>query len=301
VTGHYVLGLEVVLASGQIARFGGKTVKNVTGYQLHQLFVGSEGTLGVVTEVTLRLIPKPRARRTALAAFADLDDAGNAVGAVLKAGVIPCAVELMDRFCITAVVRALGVDLPDAAALLLIEVDGNHDGALDQDIQTVGAAAQSHGAVLVRTARDEAEANELWVARKSINDTVSQLRPHRLSEDISVPRTAIPNMLRSAERISAEFGIPIPIYGHAGDGNLHPVLLFDHDDSDERRRTFAAGAALFRAAIDLGGTLSGEHGIGILKKPFLPWALDGPAIQAMQAVKQSLDPRGVYNPGKIFP
>lgn len=301
VTGHYILGLEVVLADGKVARLGGRTVKNVTGYQLHQLFVGSEGTLGVITEVVLRLIPRPRLRRTALAAFADLDDAGRAVTALLHAGVLPCAVELMDRFCLRAVREALGVDLPDAAALLLIEVDGNHAGALAADLEAVAAAAQQAAATLVRLAADDAEAEECWIARKSVNDTVSKLRPHRLSEDVSVPRTAIPAMLRRAEAISQEHGIPIPVYGHAGDGNLHPVLLFDRDDPAERARTYAAGAALFRAALDLGGTLSGEHGVGLLKKPFLPLAVDGPALAAMRRVKAALDPAGRLNPDKVFP
>jgi glycolate oxidase len=301
VTGHYVLGLEVVLAGGQVARLGGRTVKNVTGYQLHQLFVGSEGTLGVITEVTLRLIPRPRLRRTALAAFADLDDAGRAVGAILHAGVLPCAVELLDGFCIRAVRDALGVDLPDAAALLLVEVDGNHAAALDADIAAVADAARQAAATLVRRARSEAEAEECWAARKAVNETVSKLRPHRLSEDVSVPRTAIPAMLRRAEAISREHGIPIPVYGHAGDGNLHPVLLFDRNDREERARTEAAGADLFRAALALGGTLSGEHGIGLLKRPFLPLAVDGPALAAMRTIKAALDPADGLNRGKIFP
>lgn len=301
VTGHYVLGMEVVLADGRVARLGGRTVKNVTGYQMHQLFVGSEGTLGVITEVTLRLIPKPRERRTALAAFADLDDAGRAVTAILHAGVLPCAVELMDRFCIRAVRDALGIDLPDAAALLLIEVDGNHGGALDADARTVAHAARRADAIMVRAAGSDGEAEEFWRARKSVNDTVSKLRPHRLSEDVSVPRTAIPALLRRAERLGDEFGIPVPVYGHAGDGNLHPVFLFDNDDASERRRTMDAGAALFRAAVDLGGTLSGEHGIGLLKKPYVRWAVDAPALDAMRAIKAGLDPDDRLNPGKLFP
>lgn len=301
VTGHYVLGLEVVLADGQVARLGGRTVKNVTGYQLHQLFVGSEGTLGVITEVTVRLIPKPRERRTALVAFADLDDAGRAVTAILHAGVLPSAVELMDRFCIRAVRDALGIDLPDAAALLLIEVDGNHAGALDADVQAVADAGTRAEAIMVRTAASDEAAEELWRARKSVNDTVSKLRPHRLSEDVSVPRTAIPALLRRAETIGEEFGIPVPVYGHAGDGNLHPVFLFDNDDPSERRRTMDAGAALFRAAVDLGGTLSGEHGIGVLKRPYLPWAVDAHALRAMRAIKAGLDPEGRLNPGKLVP
>ena len=301
VTGDYVLALEVVLANGQVLRTGNKCLKNVTGYDLVHLFVGSEGTLGVVTEVTVRLIPKPRAVRTALAIFPDLADASTCVNSILLAGVLPATLEILDETAVNCVEEYmhLGLDCT-AEAMLIIETDGDPQSA-DRDIETAAQVCRQQGAREVKVARDKAESDQLWRARRSVSPSLGRARPNKLGEDIVVPRSAIPDMVIRIKQIALKHDLAIVIFGHAGDGNLHPNILFDRRDKAELARVEAAVADLFSAAVELGGTLTGEHGIGVLKRPYLEMALGPLAVEVMRSVKNALDPQGILNPGKVLP
>ncbi|MBI5879340.1 MAG: FAD-binding protein [Chloroflexi bacterium] len=300
-TKDYVLGLEVVLANGDVLRTGGRAMKNVTGYNLTQLFVGSEGTLGVVTEITLRLLPKPLAKATVLAIYNSLDAACQTVGNILGASVVPVTTELMDNVVIKAVEDAFHLGLPtDAGALLLIEVDGDPQTVPLQQ-RTVAEICAESGAREVRIAKDAAEANALWQARRDIYAAIMRLKPNTLPEDICVPRSKIPEMARRVSEVREKYGLAMPMWGHVGDGNLHPSIMCDRRDADEMRRVHAALSEIFAAAIELGGTLTGEHGIGVLKKEYLPTDLSATAIAQMKAIKQLFDPNGILNPGKLFP
>ncbi len=300
VTKDYVLGLEVALASGEVVRLGGKQVKNVTGYNLVQLFVGSEGTLGVITEVILRLLPKPAAKKTMLAIFDRLDDAADTVAAIMAGGVLPTTLEIMDKTSINCVEDYLKLGLRrDAEAFLLIEVDGTA-AAVEAEAGVIAGICQERRVGSFQMARDQKEADTLWRARRAVSPAISQVRRAKIGEDISVPRSAIPAMVREIQRISREQDLPIAIFGHAGDGNLHPNILADRRDPVEMVRVEHAIAAIFEASVRLGGTLSGEHGIGLSKQPFLHMALSPQAVALMQSVKRAVDPKGILNPGKIF-
>ena len=302
VTKDYVLGLRVVLPDGRLLRCGGKLIKNVTGYQLAQLFVGSEGTLGIVTEITLRLIPRPRQVATAAALFGSLDDASRAVTAVMAAGVIPVALEMIDQTCINLVEDFLQMGLPrEAEAMLLLETDGNDETVVAADLERIAAVCRGEGATEVRTATTAAERDALWKARRSVSPALGRARPNKLGEDVVVPRSEIPAFVRRIVEISGRYDLPIPVFGHAGDGNLHPNILFDRARPGELERVESAAAEIFRAALELGGTLSGEHGIGTLKREFLEDDLGEVAVSLMVQLKRTLDPHGLLNPGKVFP
>ena len=301
VTSDYVMGLEVVLPQGQVIRTGGKSIKNVTGYNLTQLFVGSEGTLGVVTEMILRLIPQPQSSGSVLAAFPNLDDAATLVNRILASGVIPAVIEIMDNMTIQTVEDYLNMGLPrDAAALLLTQVDGV-EAAVAQELEAVAKLCHDNGAVLVEVAATQREEDELWKARRSISPSLTRVRPSKLGEDISVPREAIPETVRRIQDISRRHDLPIVIFGHISDGNLHPNILFDRQNPGEMKRVEAAAADIFAAATELGGTLSGEHGIGLMKKKYLRLDLPTETIEVMKSIKRALDPSNIMNPGKIFP
>lgn len=300
VTKDYVMGLEVVRATGDVVQLGGKQVKNVTGYNLVQLFVGSEGTLGVITEVILRLLPRPAAQKTMLAIFDRLDDAADAVAAVMAGGVTPATLEIMDKTCINCVEDYLHLGLPrDVEAFLIIEVDGMPQ-AVEAEAGVITTICQEKRVRSFQTARNQKEADTLWRARRAVSPAISQVKRAKIGEDISVPRSAIPAMVREIQKISREQDLPIAIFGHAGDGNLHPNILADRRNPVEMERVGKAIAAIFEASVRLGGTLSGEHGIGLSKQPFLRLALSPETIQLMEDVKRAMDPRGILNPGKIF-
>jgi glycolate oxidase len=301
-TRDYVLGLQVVLADGRAMRTGGKMLKVQTGYNLTGLFVGSEGTLGIITEVTLRLIPMPRYRGTVMAAFQRLDDAAETVNRILQAGITPLALEMMDNACIRAVqaFRPFGLPL-DAETVLLIDQDGNDSRALQAELDEIARLVRDGGAVQVRQANTREESQELWAARRAVSPALARLRPNKLGEDISVPRACIPDMVRRVTEIAARNHLLIPLFGHIGDGNLHPNILCDLRDREEMERVQTAAREIFEAAIALGGALSGEHGIGTLKRQFLQQGLDHTAIEVMRRIKWALDPENVLNPGKIFP
>ncbi len=302
VTKDYVIGLTVVLADGRVLRLGGRTVKNVTGFQLIQLFTGSEGSLGVITEITLRLIPLPRVRSTAAAYFPTLDAASEAVTRIMSSGMLPATLEMMDHTAINIVEDYLALGLPRAAeAMLLLEQDGNDEQAAAAEVARMAAICREQGATEVRVAGSAAEREGLWRARRAVSGALGRVRPNKLGEDIVVPRSKIPAMVRRIGEISARHGLPIVVFGHAGDGNLHPNILFDRRLAGELERVERAAADIFAAALALGGTLSGEHGIGSLKREFLVDDLGADAVDVMRSIKVALDPRGLLNPHKIFP
>ncbi len=301
VTSDYVMGLEVVLPSGELIRTGGKAIKNVTGYNLTQLFVGSEGTLGVITEITLRLIPQPESSGSVLAAFADLDDAATLVNRILQAGVTPAVIEIMDQMTVQTVDDYLQSGLPrDAAALLLIQVDGVQ-AAVDQELEVVSQLCRENRATMVEVATTPDEEEVLWKARQSISPSLTRVRPNKLGEDISVPREAIPQVVNRIQEISRVRDLPIVIFGHISDGNLHPNILFDQADPEEMERVEAASSDIFEVATSVGGTLSGEHGIGLLKQKYLQLDLPEATVEVMRTIKRALDPDNIMNPGKVFP
>ena len=312
VTADYVLALEVALPSGRVMRTGRRTIKDVAGYNLTQLFVGSEGTLGVVTEITLKLIPKPAAQATALAAFPRLADACEAVGRILASGIVPLVTELMDQAVVRAVDafqrsrasharQASDARLPlDAEALLLVAVDGDR-AQVERDIDAIAALLKASGSSEVRRAQDAAESEALWEARRSISPALIRLAHDRLGEDIVVPRGSIPRMVERIKQISQEHDLPIAIFGHIGDGNLHPTILCDRRDTAMMKRVQSAAGAIFDAAIELDGSITGEHGVGLIKVDHMRHSVDPAALEAMLAIKRLFDPNGIMNPGKKLP
>jgi glycolate oxidase len=302
VTGDYVLALEVVLPDGTVIRTGGRTVKNVTGYDLRRLFTGAEGTLGTITEITLRLLSKPRFARAATAAFDRIEDAAEATTAVMMSGVLPSAIELVDNLTMRCVEANAPIGLPlDADALLIFGVDGNDERVLAGDLATIERIAREHGARDVRVAQTDAESERLWASRRSISPALARRRPNKLGEDVCIPPRALTALIRRVREIAAEYALEIPIFGHIGDGNLHPNILCDKRDAEEMHRVAAAARAIFETTVELGGTLSGEHGIGLLKKQFMELDLGPDALAVMRKIKDAIDPLGIMNPGKVFP
>jgi glycolate oxidase len=302
VTGDYVLGLTVVLADGRILKTGGKPIKDVTGYDLNGLFTGSEGTLGLITEALLRLVARPRYARTALAEFGALDDASRAVNAILLAGIVPAALELMDQTAISCIEEAMNLGLnTDVEASLIIETDGADEETVLREIQACAKICQQAGAGSIKVAHNEAERGNLWKARRSMSPSLARKAPNKLGEDITVPRSAIPAVIQRLRLISAKYGLPVVIFGHAGDGNLHPNILFDKRQPEHREKVERMVTEIFDASLELGGTLSGEHGIGVLKQAYLERALGPVSLDIQRNIKQALDPFNILNPGKMFP
>jgi glycolate oxidase len=302
VTGDYVLGLTVVLADGRILKTGGKPIKDVTGYDLNGLFTGSEGTLGIVTEVLLRLITKPGDAKTALAEFGSLEDASRSVTGILALGIVPASLELMDQTALQCVEEAMHIGLnTNVEASLIIEADGADESAVAREINACVDVCQDNGACLVKIAQNESERNILWKARRSMSPSLARKAPNKLGEDITVPRSAIPEVVRRLRMISNKHGLPVVIFGHAGDGNLHPNILFDKRQPDQWSKIEEMVGEIFETSLSLGGTLSGEHGVGLLKKPYLERALGPVSIDVQRAIKQALDPLNILNPGKLFP
>jgi glycolate oxidase len=301
VTKDYVLGLEVVLPGGRIMRTGKRTIKDVAGYNLTQLFIGSEGTLGVITEVTVKLLPLPPARGTVLALFRTLEEACQTVGAVLATGIIPLTTELMDDLTIRAVERYMTLGLPpETGAALLIDVDGQPE-AVERESQIVVQACAEGGALAVQRAVTAEESDTLWTGRRAIAAALKHLGPDNIGEDLAVPRSKIPEMAQRIRAISAKYGLPIAVFGHIGDGNLHPHIICDRRNLEEMERLEKAGAEIMEAAIELGGTITGEHGIGLAKREFVLKGIHPVALEQMRALKRLFDPNNIMNPGKMFP
>jgi glycolate oxidase len=301
VTRDYVLGLKVVLPTGEIVKTGVETAKGVAGYDLTRLIVGSEGTLAVITAVTLRLIPKPDTINTMVAFFQDVPSAVTTVSALIRHKIIPTTLEFMDRLCINCARHDFGLSIPTGAgAMLLIEVDG-HEAMANHQSKEVEKICVQCGAMHFEAAAGEKEAEQLWETRRYISEALMKLRPDKVSEDIVVPRTQMAQMLSFLDWLSLEYGLPIPAFGHAGDGNIHVNIMFDGAIPEEVHRVDLVVREVFRKVLDLGGTITGEHGIGITKSPYVDMEISPPVLGLMARLKKAFDPKGVLNPGKIFP
>jgi glycolate oxidase len=299
-TTNHVLGLTVVLPGGEVVRMGGAR-QDGPGYDLRGVFVGSEGTLGICTEITLRLMPAPEAVKTALAVFKSIEDASGAVSAIIARGIIPVALEMIDRETTRVVEAYAKAGYPlDAEAVLLIELEGLR-AETELEAGEVAAVCRAHGALEVKVARTDEERLLLWKGRKAAAGAFGKLTPQYYHQDAVVPRTQLPRILREIEEIAGRHGVWIANVFHAGDGNIHPLVCYDDRNPGERERAFAAGAEIMRRCIDLGGTVSGEHGIGLEKREYLPLMYSPADLAAMRKVKAVLDPDGLCNPGKIFP
>ena len=300
VTRDYLLGLEMVLPTGEIIRTGTRTMKGVVGYDMTRLMAGSEGTLGIFTKIIVRLIPAPESVRTLTAVFPDLDRAVNAICEVLKDRIIPSTMELMDQAAISAVENHLHIGLPvEAEAIVLIEVDGP-EVLLDGQVARIEEICRKLGADRIQVARSDEERNMLWQARRAMSPALGRIRSTRISEDVTVPRTKIPELIRSISALAKKYDLIIVCFGHAGDGNIHTNIMFDKKDEDERRRASKAAEELFGVVLGLQGTLSGEHGVGIAKSPFIEQEVGKGGLDAMRRIKQALDPLNIMNPGKMF-
>jgi glycolate oxidase len=300
VTADYVMGLETVLADGDLLTTGGKVVKDVAGYSLNPLLVSSEGTLGIFTGITVKLIPKPQSKVTMLAHFPALQDAALAVSAIIAAKVIPATLEFLDKVTIKCVEDYAHVGLPlNVDAVLLIEVDG-HPAVTAEDAASVEEICKRHRCSSFQTAQNADEALKLAAARRTALSALARLKPTTILEDATVPRSCIAPMLQVIQAAAAKYNVVIGTFGHAGDGNLHPTCLTDERDQDEIKRAHAAFGEIFEAAIAMGGTITGEHGVGIAKKKYLPRLVGESGIRVMRGIKQAFDPKGILNPGKIF-
>ena len=299
-TKDYILGLEVVLADGTIMRTGGKTVKDVTGYNLTQLLTGSEGTLGVITEATIRLIPKPEDRKVLLAFFDSIDSAANAITSIISEKITPATLDLIDKFTMETIEKFHPTGLnTEMEASLVIEVDGFKESIGIQTQQIVDIC-KNFDAKDIRVSQNQEESEKIWFARRSAFAAVSRLKPNVITEDAVVPKDKIPDMVKAIRNIAEKYNIMTCIMGHAGDGNIHPNFSLDLRDKDEFQRFEKAVDELFETAIMLGGTLSGEHGVGMSKSKYIKNALDPVSISYMKEIKKIFDPKGILNPGKIF-
>jgi glycolate oxidase len=298
VTRDYVMGLEVVLPDGSITRLGNACVKDVAGYSMKDLFIGSEGTLGIITEVLLKL--RPAARRTMLASYDRMEDAARTVSAIIAAKIIPCTLEFLDRMTIRCVEDFSKIGLPlDCEALLLMETDG-HPAAVADEAAEMEKIALAHGARDIRSARDEAEALTLSSARRNAFTALARVRPTTILEDVTVPRDKLAEMVAFIAETAAAHRLQVGTFGHMGDGNLHPTFLTDERDTEEMQRVHRALDAIVDKTLALGGTITGEHGVGLAKKAWLPRQFDPASLGLMRTIKRSLDPANLLNPGKIF-
>jgi glycolate oxidase len=300
VTTNHVLGLEVVMPDGEIVWLGGRT-RQAPGYDLVGVFVGSEGTFGIATKIVVRILKKPQALKTVLAVFDRVEQASAAVSAIIARGLVPAAVEMIDQLTIQAVEDAFGCGYPrDAAAALLIEVDGLQVG-IEEQAERIVAACRDSGAREVRTAADEAERQLLWKGRKSAFGAYGRISPAYMVMDGVIPRTKLPYVLSRVNEIVAAYGLRVGNVFHAGDGNLHPNILYDPRKPGEEARVVEAGAAIMKVCAEVGGSISGEHGIGLEKADFMPFIFSAADLALMQRLKRAFNPTGLCNPGKVFP
>ena len=301
VTADYVAGLEVVLANGDVIHTGGKLIKNVTGYNLTQLFVGSEGTLGVITEATLKVIGQPQYVQSAIATFRSVEDACTAVGDCLRSGVTPTAAELMDKLSCEATAKFNDFPIaPEVGAMLVFDLDGATEEICASDMKTLEIVCRADGALDFTLAADRAERDRLWSLRNKLSTAIKVLAPDRVGEDITVPPSELPAISKKIVEICDRYGFMVSIFGHAGDGNLHPSILTDLSQPGMKEKVHECVGDIFQAAVDCGGMLSGEHGIGISKQPYIDIALEKAEIDASVTIKKALDPNNILNPGKIF-
>jgi len=300
-TRRYVLALEAVLPTGEVVKTGSKAVKNVVGYDLTQLLVGSEGTLAIITQVTLRLVPKPPARATLIASFGSVRDAVRAVSAVIARRVVPAAIELIDGDSLRAAeTYAGGLGRPPGEALVIVECDGTRP-VVDGEIECVASACRDSGAVEVRRAQSETEREELWNVRRQVSLALKDTGLLKINHDVVVPRGRVPQLFDVIEGLKRKHGLRIASFGHAGDGNIHVNMMVERDDAGARARAEEAARELFEHVVALEGSISGEHGIGFAKAPYIGIELSDPVIALMKRLKAAFDPHGILNPGKIFP
>ena len=300
-TKDFVMGLEVVLPTGAIIRTGGETYKGVVGYDLTKLLCGSEGTLGIITKIIFKLLPYPDAKKTMLTIFDSIDGAAKAVSAIIGGKIIPTTLEFMDYATLQCVERRFSLGIPpEGRAVLLIEVDGDRD-LIEKQAEHIQAIIQPLGLVQFRAARDNAESEQLWRVRRLVSPSLRDVNPTKYNEDIVVPRSKVPDVIRRIEQIQQRYDIPIVNFGHAGDGNIHVNIMIDKEIDGQEEKAHQAIREVFQAALDLGGTMSGEHGVGLSKAPYIELELTPDQIAAMKAIKHALDPNNILNPGKMFP
>jgi glycolate oxidase len=300
VTRNYVMGMEVVLANGEVIWLGNKCVKDVAGYSLKDLFIGSEGTLGVITKVLLRLLPIPEARRTLTATFDRLEGAAETVSAIIAAKMIPCTLEFLDQKTLQCVEDYADIGLPTAAeSFLLMETDGA-SAVVDAEVARMQAIAEAHGALEVKVAGDALEADRLAAARRTAFAALARIKPTTILEDVTVPRSELAGVVRYIQQVADDLNLEVANFGHMGDGNLHPTFLTNETDADEMERVETAMQKIFDRTIEVGGTITGEHGVGLAKKPYLQGQFSDYSYTLLKEIKRALDPKGLLNPGKIF-
>lgn len=300
-TKDYVIALEAVLPSGEILRTGGKLYKDVAGYDLTKLLVGSEGTLAIITEATVKLVPAPKYKRTMLAMYRDINAAARTVSAIVGNRIIPSTLEFIDNPTLRVVEDFNRIGLPvDMDAILLIEQDGGDEAVVEKDIREISRICREEGAVEVKRAHNDEEAEKLMKARRSALSTLARIRPTTILEDATVPRSKIAEMVTEINKIAKKYDLQICTFGHAGDGNLHPTCTTDARNKEEIHRVEQAFEEIFEAAIRLGGTITGEHGVGMVKAPYLEWKVGAVGIEVMKGIKRVFDPNDIMNPGKIF-
>ena len=301
VTRDFVMGLEVVLPTGEIIRTGGETYKAVVGYDMSRLLCGSEGTLGVITKIIFKLLPWPEAKTTMLTIFDSIDGAAKAVSTIIGARIIPTTLEFMDYATIQCVDRRFNMGIPpEGRAVLIIEVDGDRE-LIEKQATRIQELIAPLGLVQCKVAKDNAESEALWKIRRLVSPSLRDVNPTKYNEDIVVPRSKVPDVIRKIEEIKNKYDIPIVNFGHAGDGNIHVNVMIDKEIPGMDEKAHEAIREIFQAALDLNGTMSGEHGVGLAKQPYIPMELSPVQIATMKAIKHALDPNNILNPGKIFP
>jgi glycolate oxidase len=299
VTKDYVMGLEVVLPDGRILRSGSGCMKSASGYDLTRLIVGSEGTLAVITEITLKIVPKPTSVKTGLASFAQLEDASRSFLDIIHSGIVPSALEVLDVHTIRVLRETGGMDLPDAMAMILVETDGCTDEEASFQMTKVTEAFKRNRPLEIQVATSLPEAEQLWRIRKSAGSVAARLRPNNVSEDVTVPISKVPALMTGISAIVRKVGLPFVIFGHAGDGNLHPRIMYDRSDPDQVKMLDQTLEEIFRLTCQLGGTITGEHGVGLAKAPYMAFEHDPVALDMMRAIKRLFDPHNILNPGKM--
>jgi glycolate oxidase len=301
VTKDYVMGMVIFDYRGELIKSGSRTVKYVTGYNLPALMAASEGTLGIFSNLVLKLVPPPKAQKAMMAIFSDVNKASETVAGIIAAHIVPCTLEFLDQKCIRYVEADAKIGLPvEAEAILLIEVDGGHARMVEEDAQKVMEICKKCGSTDIRVARNEKERNDIWAARRNALPALARARPTTVLEDATVPRSRIPEMVAAVKRIAEKFKLEVGIFGHAGDGNLHPTILCDRRDSEEFHRVEQAVDEIFDVALKLQGTLSGEHGIGLAKARWMEKETNRATIEFAKSIRRALDPKMLFNAGKKF-
>ncbi len=299
VTRDYVLGLEVVLPDGQLMRTGTACMKSSSGYDLTRLFVGSEGTLGIITEIILKISPKPLSHKTALGMFSSLRDAGQAVSDIMHCGIIPSVLEIMDANSIRVLREIASFPLPEAAAIILAETDGYTLEETEFQMARILEVFRKNQVTETQEAASAEDAEKLWKLRKSVGSAAAKLRTNNISEDVAIPISRLPDLLAGISAIVEKHGLPFVIFGHAGDGNIHPRIMYNRADPGQRQKVISVAEEIFKLSCSLGGTLTGEHGVGLAKAPFMALEHDAAAMKLMRALKKLIDPHNILNPGKM--